>query len=105
MAEGSPKKILIVDDEEPVRTVCSRMLSRLGYAVETAINGDQAIVQIQKQSFDLVITDYCMPGVMNGVALGQAIRQIAPQTLLILMTAFPAVDTAVEMIRMGAHDY
>jgi len=105
MGETLQKCILIVDDEESVRMVCSRMLSRLGYTVEIAATATEAMIWVKKRSFDLVITDYRMPGDMNGITLGQAIRQYAPQTLLILMTAFPAVDMAVDTIRMGAHDY
>ncbi|OGR88990.1 MAG: hypothetical protein A2992_07145 [Elusimicrobia bacterium RIFCSPLOWO2_01_FULL_59_12] len=97
--------ILIVDDEEVVRSLCSRLLAPLGYPVETAADGRQALACLEKQPFDLVITDYSMPGDLDGLALGHAIKQLFPNTQIILMTAFPAVDTAVEMLRMGACDY
>jgi len=105
MAEALHKRILVVDDEEPIRTVCARMLERAGYAVETANSGDDALVLVEHHFFDLVLTDYRMPGLLNGVELGQAVRKQSPKTFLILMTAYPAIDTAVETLRMGANDY
>jgi DNA-binding NtrC family response regulator len=98
-------RILIVDDEQVVRSLCSRLLTPLGYTVETAENGRQALACFDPEPFDLVVTDYRMPGDLNGLELGQAIKERFPQTQVILMTAFPAVDTAVEMLRAGAHDY
>jgi two-component system response regulator HydG len=105
MEEPHQKRILVVDDEEPVRAICVRMLTPLGYTVETAADGDQAIAYFEKQPFDLVITDYRMPGTLNGLALGHAVKERVPRTRLILMTAFPAIDTAVETLRLGAFDY
>ena len=61
MAQDIQKRILVVDDEEPVRAVCVRMLSPLGFQVETEPDGDHAMVRIEKETFDLVITDYRMP--------------------------------------------
>ena len=105
MEQRLPQRILIVDDEEVVRSLCSRLLTPLGYPVETAADGHQALACLEKQPFDLVITDYSMPGGLDGLALGHAIRRRFPNTQIILMTAFPAVNTAVEMLRMGACDY
>jgi two-component system response regulator AtoC len=105
MAEPPPKRILVVDDEEPVRAICARMLTPLGYMVETVENADRAIIRFKEQPFDLVITDYSMPGELNGLTFGRAVREHAPHTQIILMTAFPAVDTAVATLRMGAFDY
>ncbi len=105
MGEPLQKRILVVDDEEPVRVICSRILTPLGYKVETVENGDLALSLLERQSFDLVITDYRMPGELNGLTLGHAIKQLFPHTQIILMTAFPAVDTAVETLRMGGLDY
>ena len=105
MEEMVPKRILIVDDEEVVRSLCTRVLSPLGYAVESAANGDQALALTAEMPFDLVITDYRMPGVLDGLELGRIIKQRRPGTQIILMTAFPAIDNAVRMLRIGASDY
>src|SRR5882672_7811226 len=94
-----PKRILVVDDEETVRTICVRMLSPLGYTVVTANNGDEAFkLIVEDQPFDLLITDYRMPGSFNGLEIGQAMKVRFPETKIILMTAFPALDTAVETL-------
>ncbi len=105
MAEQPPKRILVVDDEAPVRAICSRMLTPQGYVVETEENADRAIIRFKENPFDLVITDYSMPGELNGLTFGQAIREHSPHTQIILMTAYPAVDTAVATLRMGGFDY
>lgn len=105
MEEMVPKRILIVDDEEVVRSLCTRVLSPLGYAVQSAENGDQALALTAEMPFDLVITDYRMPGGLDGLELGDRVRHRYPNTRIILMTAFPAIDNAVRMLRMGASDY
>jgi two-component system response regulator AtoC len=105
MGEALQKRILVVDDEESVRTICSRMLTPLGYSVETVETADLALARLEMEPFDLVITDYRTPGELNGLTLGHAIKQLFPRTQIILMTAFPAVDTAVETLRMGGLDY
>ena len=105
MEQSPSRQILIVDDEEVVRSLCSRLLTPLGYSVETAADGHQALACLEKQFCDLVITDYRMPGGLDGLELGHAIKRRYPNTQIILMTAFPAVNTAVEMLRIGAYDY
>lgn len=99
------KRILVVDDEEVVRSLCARLLAPLGYIVEVAADGREALERFDQQPFDLVLTDHRMPGNLDGLKLGQAVKRRAPNTHVILMTAFPAVDAAVQMLRMGAADY
>ncbi len=103
--ETSLKRILIVDDEPVVRKLCVRVLQTAGYAVETATDSLQALAHLEKQTFDVVLTDYRMPGELNGLALAKIIKERTPQTHIILMTAFPTVDTAVGTLRMGAYGY
>lgn len=100
----TPPRLLVVDDEEVVRTLCTRLLSPLGYVIDSAGDAAQALACIAKARYDLVLTDYAMPGDMNGIRLAQSIRQQSPQTRIIFMTAFPAIETTVEMIRLGAAD-
>ena len=97
--------ILIVDDKTVVQALCARILTSEGYSVESASDGLQAIAWLEKQPFDLVLTDYCMPGDIDGVQLGHIVRKRFPGTRVILMTAFPTVDTAVELLRTGGSDY
>jgi DNA-binding NtrC family response regulator len=83
------KRVLIVDDAANVTLTLAASLEKLGsaYTVETAQDGDEALGKIRRQPFDLVITDYKMPG-LDGLDLAQAVREIAPQTQIVLMTAY-----------------
>jgi CheY-like chemotaxis protein len=82
--EGA-KKILIVDDDPTVRSVVSQMLSGLGHEVSTADSGENGLRIFLKNKFDIVVSDYEMPG-MNGVALSTRIKAWAPSTLVVLIT-------------------
>lgn len=87
------KRILIVDDEVLIANVLAATLSKLGeeYVVETAVTPEEALERIHHQPYDVVLTDYLMPH-MNGLELSQNIRQIAPTTPIILMTAYATED-------------
>jgi DNA-binding response OmpR family regulator len=102
---SAQKRILIVDDEELIREICVRTLAPLGHRVETAENAEQAIVCFERDAFDLMITDYRMPGALDGLALGKEIKRRFPQTQLILMTGFPTLENAVAALQAGAMDY
>jgi DNA-binding NtrC family response regulator len=98
-------KILVVDDEAPIRDVISKGLSQMGgYNVEVAQNGLEAIEKIEKDVFDLVLTDLKMPE-MNGLELLKTIKGIRPEVMVILMTAYGSIETAVEAMKIGANDY
>ena len=75
-----------------------------GFAVTTASNGLEAIEHIQKESFDVVITDLNMPG-KNGLEVLQEARGYSPDTQVIVVTAYGTIDVAVEAMRLGAHDF
>ena len=83
------KRILIVDDDEDIRRLLELSLRRLGpeYEIVTAQNSVAALALIEKENFDLVVTDYMMPG-MTGIDLARAVRRIAPDTHVVLMTAY-----------------
>ena len=98
-------KILVVDDEVPIREMIKKGLSQMGgFNVETAHNGLEAIERIEKDIFDLVLTDLKMPE-MDGLELLKNIKGIRPEVLVILMTAYGSIETAVEAMKMGANDY
>jgi DNA-binding NtrC family response regulator len=100
-----PMRILVVDDEAYVREMIKRGLTQMGgFFVEAAQNGPEAIEKIERDIFDLVLTDLKMPE-MDGMDLLKAIRRIRPEVMAILMTAHGSIDTAVEAIKMGADDY
>ncbi|MGA2515720.1 MAG: sigma-54 dependent transcriptional regulator [Thermodesulfobacteriota bacterium] len=98
-------KILVVDDEAPVRDIVRKGLSQMGgYGVEVAQNGVEAIEKIEKDVFDLVLTDLKMPE-MDGIELLKTIKGTRPEVMVILMTAYGSIETAVEAMRIGANDY
>jgi len=98
-------KILVVDDEAPIRDVIRKGLLQMGgYNVEVAQNGLEAIEKIEKDVFDLVLTDLKMPE-MNGLELLKTIKGIRPEVMVILMTAYGSIETAVEAMKIGANDY
>src|SRR5215813_10058991 len=96
--------ILVVDDEGAIRYSISKTLQRVGYQVSAASSGEEALDMLGEQNFDVVLTDIRMPG-LSGVELLAKIKEKAPDTIVILMTAYPSLGTAVESLRLGAHDY
>ena len=100
-----PIKILVVDDEASIREMIKKGLSQMGgFNVETAQNGAEAIEKIEKEVFDLVLTDLKMPE-MDGLELLKNIKGTRPEVMVILMTAYGSIETAVEAMKMGADDY
>lgn len=98
------EKILVVDDEKSLREVMSIMLKRAGYDVTEASDGDQAIGQVNKEIYDLVITDLRMPKA-DGMDVLKAVKSLSPETVVLVVTAFGTADSAVEAMKQGAYDY
>ena len=98
------ERILVVDDDRGMQDVLDIMLSRAGYKVATADDGAVALDIIGKKKFDLVITDLKMPRV-DGIDLLKGIKETAPGTAVILLTAFASGETALAAMREGAYDY
>ena len=98
------ERILVVDDDRGMQDVLDIMLSRAGYQVATADDGAAALEIIGKKKFDLVITDLKMPRV-DGIDLLKGIKETAPGTAVILLTAFASGETALAAMREGAYDY
>jgi len=100
-----PMKILAVDDEPSIREVLQRGLTQMGgHSVEVAQNGLEAIEKIEKDVFDLVLTDMKMPE-MDGMELLKTIKGTRPEMMVIIMTAYGSIETAVEAMKIGANDY
>ena len=98
-------KILVVDDEVLIRDMIKKGLSQMGgFSVEVAQSGLEAIEKMEKDVFDLVLTDLKMPE-MDGLELLKTIKGTRPEIMVILMTAFGSIETAVEAMRIGANDY
>jgi DNA-binding response OmpR family regulator len=97
--------VLVVDDEAAIRYSVSKTLQRVGYSVREAASGDDALEVMKTQPFDVILTDIRMPPGLDGVELVRRIKDHDPDTVVILMTAYPSLGTAVEALRLGAHDY
>lgn len=97
-------KILVVDDEEGIRSFIAEVLEMEGYHVTTASDGLEAAQILQNQNFALVITDLRMPR-MTGLELLQKVHTEKPDTLVIVLTAHGTVDVAVEAMKLGAFDF
>jgi two-component system response regulator PilR (NtrC family) len=98
------ESILIVDDEEIIRESLSFVLKKEGLSVQEAENGKVALEYIKERTFDLVITDIEMPE-MKGIELLEHISQISPETLVVIITAYGSIDSAIAALRRGAVDY
>ncbi len=98
------EKILVVDDERSLREVLSIMLKRAGYAVTEASDGEEAISHVNREIFDLVITDLRMPKA-DGMAVLKAVKSSSPETVVLVITAFATADSAVDAMKQGAYDY
>ena len=99
-----PPKILIIDDDSSLRRVLEYNLQQEGYEVVTAADGDSGLQLFAEQAPAIVITDLKMPG-MGGFQLLSAVKERSPATVVIVLTAFGAIDTAVEAMKLGAFDY
>ena len=96
--------ILIIDDDISLRRVLEYNLQEEGYDVVTAASGAEGLELFERHRPALVITDLKMPG-MSGFQVLAAIKERSPETLVMVITAFGAVETAVEAMRLGAYDY
>jgi DNA-binding NtrC family response regulator len=97
-------KILVVDDEKDICMALKIILTKEGYSVQEAYNGEQAVERIRQENFDLIITDIKMEK-MDGFEVLKQAQKLSPETAVIMMTAFASVVSAVEAMRAGAADY
>jgi DNA-binding NtrC family response regulator len=98
------ERILIVDDEEGMRRLLSRVLTREGYETSTVANGVEALRLVASERFDLVVTDIKMPE-MDGLQLLQELKAFEPLLPIIVITAYGTIENAVQALRSGAYDY
>jgi two-component system response regulator PilR (NtrC family) len=97
-------RILIVDDDRGMKELLQIMLEKEGYDVDAVESGKAAIHQCRKKKYDLVLTDLKMPRV-DGIDVLKGIKEISPDTVVILITAYASGDTALAAMREGAYDY
>ncbi len=97
-------RILVVDDEDYMREVVRQALENAGFQVDEAADGKAAVSMLRKYPYNVIITDLRLPGVTGEVILEEALS-LFPETIVILMTGFGNIQSAVEAIRKGAYDY
>lgn len=97
-------RLLIVDDEEQICSILARRLTKEGYSSITANNGREALNHFYKDSFSLIISDIKMPE-MDGMELLKNVKTLNPNIMVIMSTAYPETDMAVEAMRLGAYDF
>ncbi len=97
-------KILIVDDEKPIRDSLKMVLDEEGFTTAVASDGEDALQKLQAENFDVVISDIKMPK-LDGIQLLEAAAKVSPDTFFIIMTAYASVKTAIDALRNGAYDY
>lgn len=98
------KHVLVVDDEENTRLALTRLLSREGYQVETAANGNEALSRLRAQPAELIITDLNMPE-MNGLAFLRELNREYPMSNVIMITAYGEVESYLEALNLGVFEY
>jgi DNA-binding NtrC family response regulator len=98
------QRLLIVDDETTLCDSLKRVFERDGYEVATAGEAEAGLQLFEEGTFDLVLSDILLPG-MSGIEFLEAIKKQAPEQIVIVMTAYASIETAVGALRAGAHDY
>jgi two-component system, OmpR family, phosphate regulon sensor histidine kinase PhoR len=96
--------ILVVDDEKGIREGCRRILTGEGFAVNVATNGKEGLEMVKARPYDLMLVDLMMPG-MGGLEMMEQVRQIDPEIIMIVITGFATIETAVDAMKRGAYDY
>lgn len=104
MSTASKIQILIVDDEKVQREILEGFLVKQGYGAAAAEDGPKGLKEFKRGAFDLVLTDYRMPG-MDGIELLKEVRRLNPEAVVVMMTAYGTVETAVSAMKEGAYDY
>jgi DNA-binding NtrC family response regulator len=103
-APDAANRILIIDDEAGIRESLQTLLTLEGYTVESAVDGEAGLIEIDQKSYDLILLDLALPG-QNGIEILGQIRERQPQLPVIMITAYGTVDNVVDAIRSGAQNF
>ncbi len=94
----------VIDDEPVIRDILEQLLTAEGYDVELSTSGEEALPKFESATYDLVLLDLLMPG-RKGLEILPEIRKLAPGTVVIIITAYASVESAIEAMKIGAYDY
>ncbi len=100
----STYRIMVIDDEKIVGDMAKMSLEQDGYTVETFVNAEPALARLKDQKFDVVVTDLKMKGI-DGMEVLRTVKQLYPETRVIMITAFANLDAAIEALRAEVHDF
>ena len=98
------ESILIIEDDIQVLSSFERILSGVGYEITAVNNGYKALKLLKNRKYNLVLTDIVMKGI-DGLQVLEEIKMISPETVVILITGYGVIETAIEAIRKGVNDY
>lgn len=98
------ERLLIVEDEDTLRESLQRVFQRIGYLIDTTSTAESALEKLEQEVYDLMITDIILPGI-DGIELLKKARLKQPKVIVLIITAYASVETAVEALRAGAYDY
>ena len=98
------KRILVVDDEEQIRSLLADYFQFLGYEVTTAVNGAEALEKLSQHVFDCIISDLVMPD-KDGLELLKQVKTQNKKLPFLIITGYPTIETAIEVMKQGAYDY
>ncbi len=98
------KRVLVVDDEENLRNMLTMIIRKEGYDVDTSVNGKEALIKIREDNYDFVLCDIKMPK-LDGLGLLRKLNSNNGNDTIIMMSAYGAIDTAIEAMKLGAYDY
>jgi two-component system response regulator AtoC len=102
--EDLPIRLLIVDDEQSIRKLCSTVGEALGFLCLEAESGESALALLEEQSVHMILTDMVMPR-MSGLEFLERVKKLLPRTEVALMTGHGSIETAVQAMKLGAYDY
>lgn len=101
---GTRARLLVIDDEESVRVTTAAILEQEGYVVETACDGQDALVKLGRAEFDLILTDLRMEG-MDGSTLLHELSRKYPGIIVIVLTGYASIESSIDALRQGVYDY
>ncbi|MFQ5894222.1 MAG: sigma-54-dependent transcriptional regulator [Nitrospinota bacterium] len=104
MSAAGRKRILVVEDNAPLRETLAKMIAREDYEVDQAEDGERALALLADRAPHLILTDLRMPR-MDGLQLLKVVKRLRPETEVVMLTAFGTIETAVEAVREGAYDF